>query len=67
MALSARPHVFMDVSIGGRPVGRMVFELAADVVPRTAENFRRVNELIYLMGENQLELQAAENFRRVNG
>jgi len=34
------PHVYMDVSIGGARGGRMVFELFADVVPKTAENFR---------------------------
>jgi peptidylprolyl isomerase len=30
----------MDVSIGGKPPGRLVFELRADVVAITAENFR---------------------------
>ncbi|KAL8100742.1 peptidyl-prolyl cis-trans isomerase CYP63-like isoform X2 [Apium graveolens] len=34
------PLVFMDISIGEGPVERIVFELFADVVPRTAENFR---------------------------
>ncbi|KAI8377485.1 peptidyl-prolyl cis-trans isomerase D [Radiomyces spectabilis] len=34
------PRVFFDISIGGRPEGRIVFELFADVVPKTAENFR---------------------------
>ena len=34
------PTVFMDVSIGGQPAGRMTFELYADTVPKTAENFR---------------------------
>lgn len=34
------PRVFFDITIGGRPEGRVVFELYADVVPRTAENFR---------------------------
>ncbi|WP_298609195.1 peptidylprolyl isomerase [uncultured Thiothrix sp.] len=36
----ANPSVFFDVSIGGQPAGRIVFELFADVVPKTAENFR---------------------------
>ncbi len=36
----ANPRVFFDITIGGRPAGRVVFELFADVVPRTAENFR---------------------------
>ncbi|CAB1325617.1 unnamed protein product [Coregonus sp. 'balchen'] len=34
------PRVFFDVDIGGERVGRIVFELFADVVPKTAENFR---------------------------
>jgi Cyclophilin type peptidyl-prolyl cis-trans isomerase/CLD len=34
------PRVFMDVSSGGQSLGRIYFELYADVVPRTAENFR---------------------------
>ncbi|KAK1681981.1 hypothetical protein QYE76_042829 [Lolium multiflorum] len=34
------PQIFMDISIGGRAAERMTFELFADVVPRTAENFR---------------------------
>jgi peptidylprolyl isomerase len=36
----ANPRVFFDISIGDKPAGRIVFELAADVVPKTAENFR---------------------------
>ena len=36
----ANPRVFFDISIGGKPAGRVVFELFADVVPKTAENFR---------------------------
>ncbi|KAM5430902.1 Peptidyl-prolyl cis-trans isomerase D [Microsporum canis] len=35
-----RPRVFFDIEIGGRPEGRVVFELYNDVVPKTAENFR---------------------------
>jgi cyclophilin family peptidyl-prolyl cis-trans isomerase len=34
------PTVFFDISIGGQPTGRVTMELFADVVPRTAENFR---------------------------
>ena len=36
----ANPQVFFDISIGGEPAGRITMELAADVVPKTAENFR---------------------------
>jgi cyclophilin family peptidyl-prolyl cis-trans isomerase len=37
---SSNPRVFFDISIDGTPSGRLVFELFADVVPKTAENFR---------------------------
>lgn len=36
----ANPVVYFDVSIDNRPAGRIEFTLRADVVPRTAENFR---------------------------
>jgi peptidyl-prolyl isomerase D len=35
-----RSYVFFDVSIGGRPSGRVIFVLFDDIVPKTAENFR---------------------------
>jgi peptidyl-prolyl isomerase F (cyclophilin D) len=34
------PKVYFDMQADGAPLGRIVMELAADVVPRTAENFR---------------------------
>merc|ERR1712014_231928 len=34
------PKVFFDMSIGGNSAGRVVFELYADTVPKTVENFR---------------------------
>jgi peptidylprolyl isomerase len=34
------PRVFFDVTADGSPLGRIVMELAADTVPKTAENFR---------------------------
>lgn len=36
------PTVFFDISIGGIEMGRMKMELFADVVPKTAENFRQL-------------------------
>jgi len=39
-ASAGRPNVFFDITIGGAPAGRIVMELRADVVPKTAENFR---------------------------
>ncbi|OWK43811.1 peptidylprolyl isomerase [Fimbriiglobus ruber] len=40
MADTTNPRVFFDVSIDGKPAGRIVMELRADVAPKTAENFR---------------------------
>ncbi|XP_026130313.1 peptidyl-prolyl cis-trans isomerase-like [Carassius auratus] len=36
----SNPRVYFDISIDGRNAGRIVMELRADVVPKTAENFR---------------------------
>jgi len=38
--MSANPIVFFDIAIGGNPAGRIEMTLRADVVPKTAENFR---------------------------
>ncbi|KAI0297297.1 cyclophilin-like domain-containing protein [Multifurca ochricompacta] len=35
-----RPRVFIDLSIDNSPVGRVIFELFSDTVPKTSENFR---------------------------
>ncbi|CAN6165325.1 unnamed protein product [Urochloa humidicola] len=40
MPKNKNPHVFMDISIGGGSAERITFELFANVVPKTAENFR---------------------------
>ena len=40
MASSSNPVVFFDMTIGGASAGRIEMTLRADVVPRTAENFR---------------------------
>jgi cyclophilin family peptidyl-prolyl cis-trans isomerase len=36
----SNPIVYFDISIGNSPAGRVEMELRADVVPKTAENFR---------------------------
>ncbi|MBM4023731.1 MAG: peptidylprolyl isomerase [Planctomycetes bacterium] len=34
------PRCFLDISVDGQKLGRIVVELRSDVVPKTAENFR---------------------------
>ncbi|KAJ2804672.1 Peptidyl-prolyl cis-trans isomerase-like 1 [Coemansia guatemalensis] len=36
------PIVFFDITIGGKDAGRIKMELFADIVPKTAENFRQL-------------------------
>ncbi|GLT30703.1 hypothetical protein SLA2020_054940 [Shorea laevis] len=38
--MPTNPKVFFDIAVGGQPARRVVMELYADIVPRTAENFR---------------------------
>ena len=40
MTDESNPVVFMDIEIDNKSAGRMTFELYADAVPKTAENFR---------------------------
>jgi hypothetical protein len=37
---AGNPITFFDITLGGEPLGRIKIELFADIVPRTAENFR---------------------------
>jgi len=39
-SLFHQQQVFFDMEVGGVDAGRITFELRADVVPKTAENFR---------------------------
>ena len=37
-----RPHVWFDLQMEDRVLGRVTFELFGDLCPKTAENFRRL-------------------------
>lgn len=34
------PQVYMDIKVGKNLLGRLIFQLRSDIVPKTAENFR---------------------------
>ena len=40
MADTKDPRVYFDITINGEPAGRIVMQLYASLVPKTAENFR---------------------------
>lgn len=62
------PLVYLDVSIGSRTGGRVIFELFADVTPRTAENFRGLCTGEYGIGrktKKRLSYEGCTFFRSV--
>ena len=61
------PVVFLDVGDGEAPVGRLVFQLRADAVPRTAENFRVLASGALGWGYKGSPLHACEKGRRIFG
>lgn len=42
---STRPLTYFDISIGDRAIGKIVFSLYDDLVPKTAENFSEFMKL----------------------
>ncbi|XP_036622570.1 peptidyl-prolyl cis-trans isomerase A-like [Trichosurus vulpecula] len=39
----ANPSVYFDITVNNKPLGQITFELFADKVPKTAENFRALS------------------------
>lgn len=50
------PKVFLDIVIGNKAAGRVVFELFTDLTPITAENFRGLCEGEYGVGKSGYRL-----------
>ncbi|KAL1413325.1 Peptidyl-prolyl cis-trans isomerase H [Vanrija albida] len=46
-----RPHVFLDMTIGGQEAGRIVIELFSDITPETAENFLQLAHGVNIDGK----------------
>lgn len=48
VSVQSNPQVYLDLQLGrssgATPLGRIVVELKADVVPKTAENFKQLSE-----------------------
>ncbi len=65
--LEGNPVVFLDVVDGDAPVGRLVIQLRADAVPRTAENFRSLCVNAPGWGYRNSPFHASEKGRRVFG
>ena len=60
------PKVALDVTIGGEPAGTITVELFADVVPKTAENFRALCTGEKGMGKSGKPLNyAGSRFHRI--
>ncbi|CAM9261381.1 unnamed protein product [Choristocarpus tenellus] len=56
----SNPQVFFDIEAGGDPLGRVTLELRADVVPKTAENFRQL-----CTGEGPVKGFKGSSFHRI--
>jgi len=65
--LPGNPVVYLDVVDGDEPVGRIIIQLRADTVPRTAENFRALCEGSLGWGYKGSPLPTVEKGRRVFG
>jgi len=61
------PVVFFDIVDGDEPFGRLVFQLRADAVPRSAENVRVLATGALGWGYRNSPLHAVEKGRRVFG
>ena len=58
MTTGTNPIVFFDITLGGEPLGTIKFELFADQVPRTAENFRQ-----FCTGETKSPLGRPQGYK----
>mmetsp|Transcript_87387 Transcript_87387/g.187417 ORF Transcript_87387/g.187417 Transcript_87387/m.187417 type:complete len:471 (-) Transcript_87387:82-1494(-) len=70
MPKNSNPRVYLDISIGGRGGGRIIFELFPDVTPRMVENFRGLCTGEYGVGrttKKKLSYEGCSVFRSKKG
>lgn len=66
MSSKANPKVYMDIQIGSKGAGRMIFQLFTDFTPKTAENFRGLCAGDYNRSDNNSKLSYQNSkFHRV--
>lgn len=59
--------MYFDITIGGRPAGRIVMQLYNDIVPKTAENFRMYPRVCIRRAESNREQVHCARERREKG
>merc|ERR1712178_456845 len=65
MSSKANPIVFFDTQIGGEDAGRIIFELNADVLPKTSDNFALVTKSVLTKVQSSIELFQTSCFKVV--
>ena len=59
--------VFLDISIGGQPLGRLKLELFNDIAPKTAENFRQLCTGEYVVNNRPMGYKGCTFHRVIKG
>ena len=54
---ASNPIVYFDMTIGGKTAGRIEMTLRADIVPKTAENFRSFFVFHHAVNDNAHALE----------
>lgn len=66
-AMTKNPHVFLDISADGKPVGRVIIELNAEKGPKTTANFLALCTGSHRKDDDRLHYSGTKFFRIVSG